>query len=224
MRQQFEQWTNTGLGSGIEYGPKLTRVELRELQVLCFVFKDIFSINPKAPPEIKGIEHALYFKTNNPKPHRRPLPKLSLKELQHMDTELSGMLTNDIIEHSDSEWATLPVFAKKKDGTLRTAIDYRGLNAQILGDNFSVPNIGEVLESLIDAKRFSCYDCSSGFWGLKLRTEDRHYTAFHGYCKGAWNLFQWRRMPFGLKAATATYQRMHATADHGPSVQAWAMQ
>ena len=208
VRQQYEQWTKEGPGSGIEYGPKLTRVELRELQVLCFVFKDIFSINPKAPPEIKGIEHALYFKTNNPKPHRRPLPKLSLKELQHMDTELTCMLSNHIIEHSDSEWATLPVFAKKKDGTLRTAIDYRGLNAQILGDNFSVPNIGEVLESLIEAKRFSCYDCSSGFWGLKLREEDRHYTAFHGYYKGAWNLFQWRRMPFGLKAATATYQRM----------------
>ena len=80
-----------------------------------------------------------------------------------MDKELTGMLANHIIQHSDSEWATLPVFAKKKDGTLRTAIDYRGLNAQILGDNFSVPNIGEVLESLIDAKRFSCYDCSSGF-------------------------------------------------------------
>ena len=80
-----------------------------------------------------------------------------------MDTELSGMLANVIIEHSDSERATLPVFAKQKDGTLRTAIDYRGPNAQILGDNFAVPNIGEVLESLIDAKRISCYDCSSGF-------------------------------------------------------------
>ena len=208
VREQFTTWIKGGPGAGIEFGPKLTSKELRELQVLCFVFKDIFSINPKAPPEIKNIEHALYFKTNNPKPHRRPLPKLSLKELEHMDKELTGMLANHIIQHSDSEWATLPVFAKKKDGTLRTAIDYRGLNAQILGDNFSVPNIGEVLESLIDAKRFSCYDCSSGFWGLRLRAEDRHYTAFHGYYKGAWNLFEWLRMPFGLKAATATYQRM----------------
>ena len=103
--------------------------------------------------------------------------------------------------HSDSEWATLPVFAKKKDGTLRTAIDNRGLNTQILGEKNSVPNIGEVLESLVAAKRFSCYDCPPGFWGLELREEDRHYTAFHGYYEGAW-------MPFGLKAATTTYQRM----------------
>ena len=125
-----------------------------------------------------------------------------------MNKELTSMLANHIIQHSDSEWATLPVFAKKKDGTLRTAIDYRGVNAQILGDNQSIPNIGEVLDSLASAKRFSCYDCSSGFWGLRLREQDRHYTAFHGYHNGAWNLFEWLRMPFGLKSATATYQRM----------------
>ena len=125
-----------------------------------------------------------------------------------MDSELSIMLANRIIEYSDSEWATLPVFAKKKDGSLRTAIDYRGLNAQILWDNLSVPNIGEVLDSLGDASRFSCYDCSSGFWGLRMREQDRHFTAFRGYHKGGWNLFQWCRMPFGLKSATATYQRM----------------
>ena len=208
IRDQFNSWLNTGPGKLMQFGSKLDERELRELQVLCFAFNDIFSANPKAPPEIKGIEHALYFKTNNPKPHRRPIPRLSMPELEHMNKELTSMLANHIIQHSDSEWATLPVFAKKKDGTLRTAIDYRGVNAQILGDNQSIPNIGEVLDSLASAKRFSCYDCSSGFWGLRLREQDRHYTAFHGYHNGAWNLFEWLRMPFGLKSATATYQRM----------------
>lgn len=207
-RDQFHTWIKSGPGSLMQFGQKLQEHELRELQVLCFAFKDLFDANPKAPPEIKGIEHALYFKSNNPKPHRRPIPRLSRQELDHMNKELTSMLANHIIQHSDSEWATLPVFAKKKDGTLRTAIDYRGVNAQILGDNQAIPNIGEVLDSLASAKRFSCYDCSSGFWGLRLRDQDRHYTAFHGYHNGAWNLFEWLRMPFGLKSATATYQRM----------------
>jgi hypothetical protein len=35
------------------------------------------------------------------------------------------------------------VFAKKKDGTLRTAIDYRGVNSFLCGDNQSIPNIPE---------------------------------------------------------------------------------
>ena len=118
------------------------------------------------------------------------------------------MLANHIVQYSASEWATLPVFAKKKDGTLRFAIDYRALNDCIVGDSQSIPNIGEVLDSLGEAAIFSTYDCCSGFWGCKLREKDRQFTAFHGFHDGAWNLYEFCRMPFGLKAATATYQRM----------------
>ena len=38
------------------------------------------------------------------------------------------MLVNGIIEFSDSDWATVPVFAPKKDGGIRTVLDYRYLN------------------------------------------------------------------------------------------------
>ena len=110
-----------------------------------------------------------------------------------MDKELIGMLANYIIEYSDSEWATLPVFAKKKDGTLTTAIDYRGVNFQIRGDNMYIPYIGEVLDSLGDATRFICYDCSSGFWGLKMREQVKHFTAFRGHHKFERNFPAFRR-------------------------------
>ena len=208
VSDQLTSWYSVGPGSQIKFGDKLDENELNDLKVLCFAFKDIFSINPKAPPEAKGIEHALYFKSDSPRPHRRPIPQLSQQEMSCMDKELSAMLANHIIQYSDSEWATLPVFAKKKDNTLRVAIDYRMLNSQVYGDNQSIPNIGEVLDSLTEAEMFSCYDCSAGFWGLKLREQDRKYTGFHGYHNGAWNLFEFKRMPMGLKSATATYQRM----------------
>ena len=67
--------------------------------------------------------------------------------------------------------STLPVFAKKEDGTLRTAIDYRGVNFYLLADNQSIPNIAEVLDPLQRHRGtaamtarvdYSCYDCSSG--------------------------------------------------------------
>ena len=87
----------------MQFGSKLDERELRELQVLCFAFNDIFSTNPKAPPEIKGIERALYFKRKNPKPHRRPIPRLSMPKLEHGNKELPSMLANHIIQHSDSE-------------------------------------------------------------------------------------------------------------------------
>ncbi len=52
--------------------------------------------------------------------------------MAHMEKDTLQMLTNHMIQFSDSEWATRPVFAKKKDGTWRYAIDYRQLNDQIV--------------------------------------------------------------------------------------------
>ena len=42
-----------------------------------------------------------------------------------------------------------------------------------------------------------------------MRKEDRKYLAFHAVWKGHWNIFQWTRMPFGLRAATADFSRMY---------------
>ena len=106
IRDQFTSWNNSGIGKLIQYGQKLSKQELRDLQVLCFAFRDIFSENPKAPPEVKGVEHALYFRCNDPKPHRRPIPNLSRQELAHMDKELAAMLANHITQYSDSDWST----------------------------------------------------------------------------------------------------------------------
>ena len=96
-RDRFHTWIKSEPGSSIQFGQKLQEHELRELQVLCFAFKDLFDADPKAPPEIKGIVHALYLKSNNPKPHRRPIPRLPRQELDHMDKELTSMLANHII-------------------------------------------------------------------------------------------------------------------------------
>lgn len=205
---EFKEWFTTGAGKGLTFGDQLDDRETHRYKILCFAFRELFLDNPKAPPEIEGIEHALYFKPGDHKPHRRALPQLSRPELEHMSKDLAVMLANHIVQYSASEWATLPVFAKKKDGTLRFAIDYRALNDCIVGDSQSIPNIGEVLDSLGEAAIFSTYDCCSGFWGCKLREKDRQFTAFHGFHDGAWNLYEFCRMPFGLKAATATYQRM----------------
>ncbi len=113
-----------------------------------------------------------------------------------------------IIAFSDSEWATVPVFAKKKnnpDGTsagLRVAIDFRGLNAQLCADRYAMPHMEDVLDSLGSASIYSTFDISSGFWGIKVREADTKYLSFHGFWKGAWHLFKFERMPFGLLMAT----------------------
>ena len=99
------------------------------------------------------------------------------------------------------------MFAKKKDGDLRWAIDFQGLNAQLAGDKYSMPHMDDVLmiNALGSAAIFSTFDISSGFWGLSVRKQDQKYLAFHSWYKGVWELFTWRRFPFGLLDATADY-------------------
>ena len=83
-------------------------------------------------------------------------------------------------------------------------MDFRKLNDVTVGDSFPIPVISDVLDSLGKAKYFSTVDCASGFWQIPIRAEDRPKTAFsteNGH-------YEYKSMPFGLKGAPATFQRL----------------
>ena len=75
-------------------------------------------------------------------------------------------------------------------------------------DAYPIPRIDESLSKLGDAKFFTTLDLGSAFWQVPLRKQDRQKTGFA--CE--LGLFQWKRMPFGLCNATATFQRLMAQA------------
>ena len=122
--EEMRAW-RTKHGEKLRFGKNLQAEETEEMTALLYALRDVFAENPKAPPVINGIEFALHFKEDNPRPMCRKLPRLSIKEKEHMSKDALQMLINDVIEFSDSDWATVPVFAKKADGSLRFAIDYR---------------------------------------------------------------------------------------------------
>ena len=98
--------------------------------------------------------------------------------------------------------------AKKNGGQLRFCCDFRYLNAVTIKDAYPIPRIDESLSKLGDAKFFTTLDLGSAFWQVPLRKQDREKTGFA--CE--LGLFQWKRMPFGLCNATATFQRLMAQA------------
>ena len=122
--------------------------------------------------------------------------------------EIETLLEYDMIEPSKSPWACGVVMAKKKGDQLRFCCDFRYLNSVTAKDAYPIPRIDESLSKLGDAKIFTTLDLGSAFWQVPLRKQDRDKT---GFACGL-GLFQWKRMPFGICNARATFQRLMAHA------------
>ena len=96
------------------------------------------------------------------------------------------------------------LFVKKKDGTLRLCIDYRGLNRVTVRNRYPLPLIPELLDRLRAGRIFSKIDLRGAYNLVRIKPGDEWKTAF----RTRYGHFEYMVMPFGLTNAPAVFQHM----------------
>ena len=190
----FDELDLSGLDS---WAPKLADKACR----LLAEYHDVFLLDPVELGCTHSTEHTIKVTDDTPfKEHFRQIPPPMVEEVRN---HLKEMLESGAIRPSQSAWCNAVVLVRKKDGSLHFCINFQHLNAHTKKDSYPLPQIQEVLESLVGAGHFSCLDLKSGFWQIRMDEASRQYTAF---TVGNLGFFECDRMPFGLCNVLATFQ------------------
>ena len=178
---------------------------------LLFLHKAAVALPGDALGKTTLLKHRIKLKPGT-QPIYVPAYRLPHSKIATVDKLIAEMLSQDVIEHSNSEWNFPLILVPKSDGTMRPVIDYRKLNEHTIPDRLPLPVITDILRSLGTKNTlFSTIDIKSAFWQIELDEESRPMTAFStpsGH-------YQFRRMPFGLSNSPLTFMRLINQALHG---------
>ena len=102
------------------------------------------------------------------------------------------------------DWLANVVMVKKTNGKWRMCMDFTDLNKACPKDSYPLPRIDQLVDSIAGHRLLSFMDAISGYNQIKMDKEDQEKTSFIT----SQGLLCYKVMPFGLKNAEATYQRL----------------
>ena len=102
------------------------------------------------------------------------------------------------------DWLANVVMVKKANGKWRMCVDFTDLNKACPKDSYPLSRIDQLVDSTTGHKLQSFKDAFSGYNQIKMDETDQEKTSF----VPSQGSFCYEVMPFGLKNAGATYQRL----------------
>jgi hypothetical protein len=153
-------------------------------------------------PATGRVEHTIVLTDERPVwiPHRR-YPHAQLDVIRK---ELKKLMDGGIIQPSKSPYNS-PLWVVPKspgpDGQprYRLVVDYRALNKKTKPDKYPLPHLEAMLDRMGGARYFSTLDLKNGYH--QIRMSPTAFTFDRGH-------YEFTRMPFGLKKAPSTFQRL----------------
>ena len=135
-------------------------------------FSDVFDkVKANRLPEHRPYDCPIDLQPGK-EPPWGPIYNLSPMELEVLREYIDENLANGFIQHSRSPAGAPIFFVKKKDGSLRLVVDYRGLNKVTIRNRYALPLISSLLERLSGAKSFTKLDLRGAYNLVQIRPGD----------------------------------------------------
>ncbi|KAG9392766.1 hypothetical protein J8273_5907 [Carpediemonas membranifera] len=158
-------------------------------------------------PGVIGVEPFHIDTDVAPFPPRRMSPALA----EAVKAEVDGLLARGIIQPSTSPFASPAFTVPKRGGKRRMVIDYRRLNEKTVPLQYPLSNPAELHRRLAGHNYYTTIDLVSGYHQVPVDPASRPLTAFATPA----GLFEFCRLPFGLRCAPAFFQRMMMSVLNG---------
>ncbi|GKV30660.1 hypothetical protein SLEP1_g39449 [Rubroshorea leprosula] len=189
-----------------QIGTKLNPEERAELIAFLQANKDVFAWTSVDMP---GIPTSVSQHKLSTTPLKKPVAQKRClfggEKLQVIKEEVEKLLQAGFVRRVDyCEWVANPVLVKKANGKWRMCINYTNLNDACPKDCYPMPNIDKLVEAASGNERLSLLDAYSGYHQVPMAPEDTDKTSFYASDE----IYCYVMMPFGLKNAGATYQKM----------------
>jgi Reverse transcriptase (RNA-dependent DNA polymerase) len=164
-------------------------------------YPSMVNASKKMLPVKHKVDH--YIITDGP-PETSKYGRLDPDRLAAARAEFEELERQGVVHKSSSNWASPLHMVRKPDGTWRPCGDFRKLNLITKKDKYTCPNIGDLTARLAGCTVISKLDLRKGYYQVPVRLEHVSKTAIIT----PFGLYEFLRMPFGLRNAGQTFQRM----------------
>ena len=186
----------SGLGEAIK--GELVKCLQSHANIFAWSHEDILGID-------RGIAcHKLGIK-KGARPVRQKKRCFNQERYEAINSEVEKLLKAGFIREAKyPEWISNVVLVKKASRKWRMCVDFTDLNKACPNDSFPLQKIDQLVDSTAGHSLLSFMDAFLGYNQIPMNEQDEESTTFITNM----GLFCYRVMPFGLKNAGATYQRL----------------
>ena len=139
------------------------------------------------------------------KPTKQKRRSFAPERQKSINEEVDKLLQAGAIREVEyPEWLTNVVLVKKASGKWRLCINFTDINKACPKDSFLLPRIDLIVDATASHELLSFINAFFGYNQISMDPDDQEKTSFIT----AQGTYYYRVLPFGLKNAGATYQRL----------------